>query len=57
MLLRKPKWNIQELFKKGRKLLDAGDLDGLRDYMGETAEELRAHAVTKRPELYSSKKQ
>jgi len=43
----------QELFKKGRELLDAGDLDGLRDYIGEKAEELRTQAVTRRPEIYT----
>jgi len=37
----------QELFTKGPELLEAGDLDSLREYTGEKTRELQAKAVTK----------
>jgi len=37
----------QELFTKGPELLEAGDLDELREYTGEKTRELQAKAVTK----------
>ena len=42
----------QELFKKGAELLEARDLEGLREYTGEKTRELQAKAVTRTVELY-----
>jgi DNA primase len=42
----------QEFFKKGPELLEAGDLEGLKEYTGEKARELQAKAVTRTLELY-----
>lgn len=42
----------QELFKRGPELLEAGDLEGLKEYTGEKARELQAKAVTRTLELY-----
>jgi len=42
-----------ELFTKGPELLRAGDLDGLKDYLGEKGRELQAKAVTTMPGPYT----
>jgi len=42
-----------ELFTKGPELLRAGDLDGLKDYLGEKSRELQAKAVTTMPGPYT----
>jgi len=42
----------QELFKRGPELLEAGDLEGLKEYTGEKTRELQAKAVTRTLELY-----
>jgi DNA primase len=43
----------QELFTKGPELLEAGDLDELREYTGEKTRELQAKAVTTMPGPYT----
>jgi len=42
-----------ELFTKGPELLRAGDLDGLKDYLGEKGRELQAKGVTTMPGPYT----
>lgn len=42
-----------ELFTKGPELLRTGDLDGLKDYLGEKGRELQAKAVTTMPGPYT----
>jgi len=43
----------QELFKRGPELLEAGDLESLREYTDEKTRELQAKAVTKTTALYT----
>ena len=42
-----------ELFTKGPELLRAGNMDGLRDYLGEKSREIQAKAVTTAPGPYT----
>jgi len=42
----------QELFKRGHELLEAGDLESLKEYTGEKTRALQAKTVTRTLELY-----